>query len=80
MTGTRGGLAGDVRVIGLIGAAHMMSHMFMFMLPPLFIRLQAAHGVSYLELGILAAAFPVGTAISRPGWVSSSTARAGGHP
>ena len=67
MTGARGRLAGDVRVIGLIGAAHMMSHMFMFMLPPLFIRLQAAHGVSYLELGILAAAFPVGTAICQTG-------------
>ncbi len=67
MTAPADSFARDARVIGLIGAAHMMSHMFMFLLPPLFVRMQAEHGVGYFELGVLAAAFPVGTAICQTG-------------
>ena len=67
MTAPADSFARDARVIGLIGVAHMMSHMFMFLLPPLFVRMQAEHGFSYFELGVLAAAFPVGTAICQTG-------------
>jgi len=67
MTAPADSVARDARVIGLIGAAHMMSHMCMFLLPPLFVRMQAEHGVGYFELGVLAAAFPVGTAICQTG-------------
>ncbi len=67
MSAASDGFARDARVIGLVGAAHMMSHMFMFLLPPLFVRMQAEHGFTYVQLGVLAAALPVGTALCQTG-------------
>lgn len=47
----------DVRVIGIVGAAHGGSHFFHLVLPPLFPLLEEAFGVSYTELGFLMSAF-----------------------
>ena len=47
----------DVRVIGLIGAAHFFSHFFQLSLPPLFPLLKSAFGVSYLALGVTMSVF-----------------------
>jgi MFS family permease len=43
----------DLRVIGIVGAAHGGSHYFHLVLPPLFPILKATFGVSFTELGLL---------------------------
>src|SRR6266481_4487599 len=57
--------AGDLRVIGLIGVAHAVSHFFQLVLPPLFPLLKDAFGVSYAELGLLATFFYVASGLSQ---------------
>jgi MFS transporter, FSR family, fosmidomycin resistance protein len=57
--------AGDLRVIGLIGGAHAVSHFFQLVLPPLFPLLKDAFGVSYAELGLLATFFYVASGLSQ---------------
>jgi MFS family permease len=47
----------DARVIGLVGVAHGMSHLFQLALPPLFPLLRAEFGVSWTLLGALVGAF-----------------------
>ena len=42
----------DTKVISLVGAAHFMSHVYVIMLPPLFIFARAEYGVSFAELGV----------------------------
>ena len=54
VTGT---LRQDVRLISLIGIAHMMSHYSQLMLAPLFPWLKDAFAVSYAELGFLMTIF-----------------------
>lgn len=49
----------DARVIGLIGAAHLLSHVYIFVLPPLFPLLKEHYGVSYVQLGLALTAFNV---------------------
>jgi FSR family fosmidomycin resistance protein-like MFS transporter len=49
----------DVRVIGVIGVAHGMSHFFQLILPPLFPFLRAEFSVSYATLGALVSTFYV---------------------
>jgi MFS family permease len=44
-------LVRDVRIVGLIGAAHFLSHFFQLVVPPLFPLLKAEFGVSYTDLG-----------------------------
>jgi MFS family permease len=45
--------ARDIKVVGLVSAAHFMSHFFQIVLPPIFPLLKDAFGVSYAELGIV---------------------------
>lgn len=49
----------DAWVIGLVGAAHSVSHFFQLLLPPLFPWIKAELGLSYVELGALMALFYV---------------------
>ena len=49
----------DARVIGLVSAAHFVSHYYILLLPPLFAFIRADYGVSYTELGLAIAAFNV---------------------
>lgn len=53
----RSGLRGDIRVIGLVGAAHFFSHFFQLTLPPLFPLLKEAWGVPYVALGLAMSVF-----------------------
>jgi FSR family fosmidomycin resistance protein-like MFS transporter len=51
--------SGDARIIGLISAAHFVSHYYILLLPPLFAFIRADYGVSYTELGLAIATFNV---------------------
>ncbi|MGH7402642.1 MAG: MFS transporter, partial [Candidatus Rokuibacteriota bacterium] len=53
----RAGFRSDVRVIGLISAAHFFSHFFQLALPPLFPLLKAVFGVPYVALGLAMSVF-----------------------
>jgi MFS family permease len=50
------------RIIGLVGAAHFVSHYYILLLPPLFAFVRADFGVSYTELGLALTAFNVTSA------------------
>jgi MFS family permease len=65
ITGIAGpaGKARDVRVISLVGAAHFMSHVYILMLPTMFIYARAAYGVSFAELGVAMAVFGFSSAV-----------------
>jgi MFS family permease len=47
----------DVKVIGLVGIAHGLSHFFQLVLPPLFPLVKDEFGVSYAALGAVMAVF-----------------------
>ena len=51
------GVGDDVRVIGLVGVGHFVSHFFQLALPPLFPVLRDELGVSYTALGLLMSVF-----------------------
>lgn len=55
--------ATDFRIIGLVGSAHFVSHIYILILPPLFPFLRAEFGVSYTELGAAIALFNVLSAV-----------------
>jgi FSR family fosmidomycin resistance protein-like MFS transporter len=57
----------DVKVIGLIGSAHGLSHFFQLVLPPLFPLLKAEFGVSYATLGALVSVFYVASGVCQFG-------------
>ena len=49
--------ASDARVIGLVSAAHFVSHLYMLLLPPLFAFIRSDYGLSYQELAVVLASF-----------------------
>jgi MFS family permease len=49
----------DTRVIGLVSAAHFISHYYILVLPPLFVFVRADFAVSYTELGAAIAVFNI---------------------
>ena len=49
--GTQRKHARDARAIGLVSAAHFVSHFYILLLPPLFPFVRAEYGVTYTELG-----------------------------
>ena len=53
----------DVRVIGLVSAAHFVSHVYILVLPPVFPFVRAEFNVSYTELGLVIALFNVLSAV-----------------
>ena len=57
----------DVKVIGLIGSAHCLSHFFQLVLPPLFPLLRAEFDVSYTTLGALVSVFYVASGLCQFG-------------
>jgi MFS family permease len=68
--------ARDGRVVGLISAAHFVSHVYLLLLPPMFALIKADLGIGYAELGVVLAAFntvsavmqtPAGFAVDRLG-------------
>ena len=51
--------ASDARVIGLVSAAHFVSHIYVLLLPPLFAFIRSDYGLSYQELAVVLASFNV---------------------
>lgn len=49
----------DVKVIGLIGGAHFLSHFFQLIIPPLFVFMKDDFNVSYAQLGLVLGAMYV---------------------
>ncbi len=49
----REALAGDVKLVGLVSAAHFISHFYQLVLPPIFPLLTEVFGVGYAELGLV---------------------------
>ncbi len=47
----------DVKVISLIGVAHLLSHVYHLSLPALFPIIHEIEGITYAELGVLASVF-----------------------
>jgi MFS family permease len=52
-----------MRIIGLVGSAHFVSHIYILALPPLFPFVRAEFGVSYTELGLVVAVFNIISAL-----------------
>jgi FSR family fosmidomycin resistance protein-like MFS transporter len=48
---------GDLRVIGVVGAAHFTSHFYQLVLSPLFPAMHATLGLSYGQLGLILTVF-----------------------
>ena len=59
------GLAHSARVISLVGAAHLMSHVYQLALPPLFPLLARDFEVSYTALGLLVSVFSVAAVLGQ---------------
>lgn len=57
MTTATASLNRDLVVMGTVSSAHFISHFFQLALPPLFIYISAALGVSYWELGAVMTGF-----------------------
>lgn len=61
MSATAGSLRRDGQIVSLISFSHLLSHVYMLALPPLFPVLRAELGVTYVDLGIAMAVFAVAT-------------------
>jgi FSR family fosmidomycin resistance protein-like MFS transporter len=57
--------AGDTKVIGLIGAAHFVSHFLQLSLPPLLPVLKSEFNVSFTELGLVVTVFYIASALGQ---------------
>jgi MFS transporter, FSR family, fosmidomycin resistance protein len=55
--------ASDARIVGLVSAAHFVSHFYILILPPLFAFVRADYGVSYVEIGLALTVFNVVSAV-----------------
>jgi FSR family fosmidomycin resistance protein-like MFS transporter len=56
----------DATVIGLVGAAHALSHFYQLALAPLFPLMREELGVSYSTLGVVVMLFYAGSALLQP--------------
>ena len=63
MTAAAPALRREVEAVGLISAAHFLSHFYQLALPPLFILIHEDIGIGYLALGSAVAAYNITTAV-----------------
>jgi FSR family fosmidomycin resistance protein-like MFS transporter len=56
----------DMKLVGLVSAAHFISHFYQLVLPPIFPLLTAAFGVGYVELGIVITLSSATSGIAQP--------------
>ncbi len=69
----------DAAMIGMIGIAHMTSHLCQFALPPIFPLLRAEFGVSYSALGVVIAVFYAASGVGQA-FIGILVDRHGGRP
>lgn len=62
MTAVTESIRRDTQIVGLISLGHLLSHLYMLALPPLFPVLRAELGLSYIELGLAMTVFAIATA------------------
>ncbi len=55
----------ELKVLSLIGSGHMLSHVYILLLPPLFPLFKQEFGVSYTLLGVIAGAFSLATVLGQ---------------
>ena len=55
----------ELKVLGLVGSSHMLSHVYILLLPPLFPLLREEFGVNYAALGVIAAAFSLASTLGQ---------------
>lgn len=65
MTAVSRGIARNIRIISVIGVAHMMSHVYQLSLPPLFPLLKDELGTSYTALGLLLTTFSLASSLGQ---------------
>ncbi len=53
----------QVQIIGLVSFAHLLSHLYMLALPPMFPQLRTDFNVGYVELGLSITAYAVTTGL-----------------
>jgi len=63
MTAAAPALRREVEAVGLISAAHFLSHFYQLALPPLFVLIHEDIGIGYLALGSAVAAYNIATAV-----------------
>ena len=63
MSAIAGSLRRDAQIVGLISLGHLLSHVYMLALPPLFPVLRAELGFTYVELGLAMTMFAVATGV-----------------
>lgn len=56
-------LRGEFQVIGLVSFAHLLSHLYMLVLPPFFAQLRQDLGIDYIDLGLTITAYSVTTGL-----------------
>ena len=59
------GTARDVKVIGMLGFAHLMSHLYFLVLPPILPLLKADLGVSYAALGLIMTGYGIAAGVAQ---------------
>lgn len=55
----------EARAVGLVTAAHFLSHFYQFVLPPVFALMAARLGVGFTEMGLAVTVFSVATGLSQ---------------
>jgi len=65
MTVATPALGRDIRVLGLIGGGHFLSHFYQLALPPLILVWRAEFGTSYAELGLIVTLFAFATGLAQ---------------
>lgn len=53
----------ELKILGVIGAGHFISHYYYMCLPPLFLHLREAFGATYAELGVMLAVMSAASAV-----------------
>ncbi len=63
MAASSGQMRREFQVVGLVGFAHHLSHLYQLALPPLFTLIRADLGLSYAELGLVMTLFYLTTGV-----------------